>query len=369
MSKKLNRQKFEQVPLSLANLSLGTIGLGFAWNALLSHFAQFDEIKDKYNIASLSILVISVIFSLLYALLVISKFILNKKQFVGFLRTPKKAGSVFALFMVVGVFGNFLGFINVNYFDSNFAFSVIVNIIISFGSLCHVFSLIYFVNVVLAKHDLEKDEMYASWFLPLVGLGIACNFYDNIGIDNQYYLAYFQVLWLICAILFIGSFFLFGYKQYFKGYTDKNDYASMAIMAVGPNLLLIGFTKIFNPLTPAVLINFSEQAFQIFIYLFILFSAISLFIYILSMIKMLVIHNSSFAWTAFGFSGAITTIAIFDVLDTMNAPTSFNYILYFAGISLISIVSLVITFLNIKALLSFKPWFEYKTQTHTSGMI
>ncbi|SYV94698.1 Uncharacterised protein, partial [Mycoplasmoides gallisepticum] len=31
--------------------------------------------------------------------------------------------------------------------------------------------------------------------MPLVGLGISCSFYPNLGLNNEYYLAYYQILW------------------------------------------------------------------------------------------------------------------------------------------------------------------------------
>ncbi|WP_027122079.1 SLAC1 family transporter [[Mycoplasma] imitans] len=371
MSKKLISKKFEQVPLALSGLSLGTIGLGFSWEALLTHFKLISNNNESYKTPTLVVLFMLALLSLLFGVITAIKYVVNKKQFVGFLRTPNQTGLVFPFFMALGLFGNFLGYLNVNYFNANFAFSVIINIIVVFATLCHVLCLIYFINVVLAKHDLEKDEVYTSWNIPLVGLGIYCSFYPNLGVKNDYYLAYYQVLWLICAFLFIGTFFLFGYKLFFKGYANKEDISTMAIMASPANLLLVGFLKIFDPIIKqqALLINFSVTAFNVMIYLFLFFSMIGLFIYFLAAIKMLVMRNFGFGWTAFTFTGTINARAFLDTINQVGVPNSLYYILLTIAISLITLVSLLILFLTIKTFIKFKSWFEYETKVHTSGMV
>lgn len=371
MSKKLISKKFEQVPLALSELTLGTIGLGFSWEALLTHFKQVSSDPETYKTATLVVLFMLMLLSLLYGTIVAIKYLTNRKQFVGYLRTPNQAGLVFPFFMALGLFGNFLGYLNVNYLQTNFAFSVVINIIVVFSTLCHVLCLIYFVNVVLAKHDLEKDEVYTSWNMPLVGLGISCSFYPNLGLNNEYYLAYYQILWLICSFLFVGSYFLFGYKQLFKGFANKEDIGTMSIMASPPNLLLVGFLRIFNPTVHqhALLINFSVTAFNILTYSFIFFSMVGLFIYFLTAIKLLVMRNFGFAWTAFTFSGTINARALLDTVNQGGLPDSIYYILLGISIGLISIVSLIVSLLTIKSFYNFKTWFEYETKVHTSGMV
>ncbi|QMT98302.1 permease [Mycoplasma tullyi] len=371
MSRKLISKKFEQVPLGLSGLTLGTIGLGFGWEALLTHFELGSSNPQNYKIATLVVLSLLVLLSLLYGTIVGVKYLTNKKQFVGYLRTPNQSGLVFPFFMALGLFGNFLGYLNVNYFQANFIFSIVVNIIVVFSTLCHVLCLIFFINVVLAKHDLEKDEVYTSWNIPLVGLAISCAFYPNLGINNPYYLAYYQILWLICSFFFIGSYFLFGYKQLFKGFANKKDLGSMSIMASPPNLLLVGFLQVFNPILHqrALLINFSITGFNIVIYALIFFSMVGLFIFFLTAIKLLVMRDFSFSWAAFTFSGAINVRSFLDTIAQDSIPNSMYYILLGISFGLISIVSLIVSFLTIKTFLNFNKWFEYETKVHTSGMV
>ncbi|QZX48857.1 permease [Mycoplasma sp. E35C] len=374
MRNKLISEKFQQVPLSLGGLGLGTIGIAFAWNALLSHFGLNKANKPDYDLSILIITIILATLSLLYIIIMSIKFALNKKSIFSFLKDPRQAGFVFPFFMAISSFGNFLGFLNQNYFDNTFWFSIILNIIVNFATLCHVLALIYFINVVLAKHDLDKDEVYASWTMPLVGLGISTGFYNNLGINNKGYLTYFQILWLVCGILFLAIFLLVGYKQYFKGHKDKNDIASMAIMASPPNLLLVGFLVSFDPnLTQNSLIHLNAKYFQIIVYILFFFGIVGIFIYFSTLIKLLVIKQSGVAWVSLTFSSAITATSMFKIIDIFE-PLGVEFgglknVLITIGLIMISVGSIITSYLNVYVFVKFKTWFKYRSQVHVTGMI
>lgn len=96
---------------------------------------------------------------------------------------------------------------------------------------------------------------------------------------------------------------------------------------------------------------------------------VGLFIYFLTAIKLLVMRNFGFAWTAFTFSGTINARALLDTVNQGGLPNSIYYILLGISVGLISVVSLIVSLLTIKTFLNFKTWFEHETKVHTSGMV
>lgn len=87
---------------------------------------------------------------------------------------------------------------------------------------------------------------------------------------------------------------------------------------------------------------------------------VGLFIYFLTAIKLLVMRNFGFAWTAFTFSGTINARALLDTVNQGGLPNSIYYILLGISVGLISVVSLIVSLLTIKPSWILKPGLSMK---------
>ncbi|WP_426461080.1 hypothetical protein [Mycoplasma hafezii] len=361
------KEKLSDIPLGLSGLSLGTVGLGGALSAFASQFSNLKNSQTGILETQLIVQVITVFLCLIYCVLVSLKFALNHKQFLLDLKTPNASGFVPTLFMSICCIANFIGWTIAKYGDASSYLMLIPNILMQIGFLGQLICLGFFFKHVFLKHDYKEDEAFASWFVPLVGIGICCGFTENLG--NLIPIMYYQIIWIVAFAFYLYIMPVVLYKFLFKPHKDMKDIPSMLIFAAPPNLLSVGLLTSFNPnilskgITPSVLNN--ESLYQILGFLMLLCCAVGVALFLCITRKVLKQSKFLFSWSCLTFPCAITTTSIFKYAQYFFVSTrvtnfaAFSYTLTTLGVIFLLLATAIIAYVNWKYIkhifMVFKP--------------
>lgn len=336
-------KKISKLPIGLSGLSLGMAGLGNAWNFL------FQEKINKGN----DIITNHIIQFILFSLSIIFLFLALYRTFIHFdnfkkdIRDPVLSSFIPTLAMTSMLIGGFIS--SFGYGGINAA-TVIGSIIWYLSVLCHFIFLILFIFHIIRKHNFVESSIYASWFVPPIGMAVSCtifSFFPSAIIPS----VIFQIIWLFGFIMFILLFPYILYKIVFHNNVEKEKIPTLAIFGAPPNLLLAGFVSTAGVIHP------KDSSFQVISIILVILSVFStLFMYI-SFIKIFKTKfNPSYASLTFPSAiGALAMLKFSNVEFISALPTIKSLFEIIAYIEL-AIATIVISYIFIRYLLSFKKW-------------
>lgn len=246
MNKRQWLQRFNQVPIGCTGLGLGMGGLGSLWTAVL------QEANPQYqNHAVLSIIQFFCIsMTIFFLCLVLLRNLVHKNTFKNEIKHPLLSSFIPTMFMSTMLIAGFIGYIGTLTKDNitlNNIFTGIGSIIWYIAVLGHLTVFILFVNHVVRKHDIKNDSLYASWFIPPVGIIVSCTVASPLSDATIQFIPniLFQVVWYFGFSLYIVILPLISYKLLFHRTNDKNTLPSIMIFGAPANLSLAGFLEVF----------------------------------------------------------------------------------------------------------------------------
>ncbi|MBU4692274.1 hypothetical protein KQ875_01520 [Mycoplasma zalophi] len=363
----------KNVPLSLSGVIAGTMGFAMFIVSFIEHYA----IKSTQNIAffllhfNLFIVASCIIIASLYCFLLITKYIIDKKQFIKDIKNPKTSGSVAIIFLSICIILNAIAWI-INHYVSDYSlrsnlliFPSILLLIVVCIQIIFVF--IFLKHIIFKKETIYK-EAYGSWFVVLIGLTISSGYSNNFGDHISLY--FFQILWLMSFVFFIFVFPWVLYKFLFLGHKDDQDIPSMTIIAGPANILIVGFFTSFDPKRNSIIHNISEKLmfydtlnltvtplnnesfFNTVSPFLIIMAAFSYILYFIIGLKVITLTKYSQFWAPLTFPGIVVASAIFKINNYYFIENSYTYIvLTILMLIIFTTASLITLLVNVKHIL------------------
>ena len=237
---------FKNIQIGATGVGVGVAGLGNLYQAL---------IKDNgVDIRYASILqYIFTTFTIIFLVLILLRNIAHKNTFKNELKHPLLSSFLPTMCMCGMLISGFIAGIGDIIYKSNGS-QITNDVLTGIGSILWYISVIahicvfslFFCNIVL-KHKIKSDNLYASWFVPPVGIIVACtvsgSFHCSINfIPNEM----FQAVWYFGFALYSITLPIVSYKLIFHRAEDKNTLPSIAIYGAPANLSLVGFISVFT---------------------------------------------------------------------------------------------------------------------------
>ncbi|MGL5521881.1 MAG: hypothetical protein ACRDAW_01250 [Metamycoplasmataceae bacterium] len=349
------REKFSKIPAGLTGVGLGMAGLGSVWTALIN-----SNVSDKVPDHILSVLqYFSISFTIFFLVLIFIKVSFNKNILKQEISHPLISSFLPTIFMSLMLVGGFIASISKLAYDSlqiN-ALTIIGAIIWYIAVLGHFVILSSFLYFVVRKHKVKEEPIYASWFIPPVGIIVSClvvPFFPTQLIPT----ILFQIIWFFGFSLYLIAFPLITFKLLFNKNKQEWTLPSIGIFAAPANLSLSGFVSCFigikdgsNQYTP--LLNYYDMTFVYNIIIVLTFLAItSTFVVYLILPKILLMKfNPTFASLTFPLAvGATSTSLVTKVIFSAMGQNPYLIQLHLT-ISIISYIELIMATLIISYVL------------------
>jgi len=202
------RHKFEKIPVGLSGVALGTATLGLAWN--------------NQGVNWVSYLTLSI--ALIYFFVLLFRDLRHPKIFKSELEHHVLGSYVPTLAMAMMVFAG----VSVGHFPS-FAKGLWL-----FAIALHLFCLGVFIYHRFKRFDWE--EMVPSWFVPPIGIVVACVNSSQMGFDTLS-----QWIWYIAAPLYLVMLVFMIYRLTFYSFKHVETFG---IMAAPASLCFAGYLVI-----------------------------------------------------------------------------------------------------------------------------
>ncbi|QGZ97547.1 hypothetical protein GE118_01890 [Mycoplasma sp. NEAQ87857] len=342
--------KIKSIPLALNAVGLGTMGIATTGTFIVTTFFQNNFLTLKWYLLALQIFCIA--FCIFYVSLIFLRyFSLKITQLKKEIKDPESVGSVGVTLLCLCILSNSFGWIYTNFLPDNqlrYILFIITNIHIFIAISLQLIYLVFFLKNILFKPKYFKNEAYASWFVPLVGLAISVAYINNL--DNILPLWYWQSIWWLGFIIFAIMYPLVLYKFLFKPHQDHKNIPSMAIYASPANMLSVGFLVAFDPERYNGTIFNYQPFYQIIAIILFCWAALSVCLYLSILIKSLKLHQYSFSWTSLTFPASVSatgTIMFGELFFQPHMIYAFYALVIIAIMLFITSLSLVI-FVNIK---------------------
>ncbi|WP_368486594.1 TDT family transporter [Spiroplasma sp. DGKH1] len=222
-----------QRPLALSGAALGTATMGNAWGMFKQTTIGFSFSCDwlKYLTISFAILIVG---------LILLRYIFTPKILGKELQDPTLNNFIPTIFMTCFVISGFLG---------DHGLQMVQLIIWLIGVICHLIYIGFF--VVFQIYHFKWENYLASWFVPPIGIVVACVMSKNVGAnisvnfaDGMHQLS--QFCWYLGLAFYIIMLPLMIYKYSFTSHLEHQKIAAYGIMAAPPNLLLAGYFSTFS---------------------------------------------------------------------------------------------------------------------------
>ncbi len=238
-------KRFNHVPIGCTGVGLGMGGLGALWTAIL-HEAN----PNYHNDAVLSIIqFFCIAMTIMFLCLVLLRNANHKGTFSNEIKHPLLSSFVPTMFMSTMLIGGCFGYIG-----SLTHNELTCNILTGIGSviwyiavLGHLIVFSLFVYHVVFKHNVKCDSLYASWFVPPVGIIVSCTVASFLSkssiifIPNQL----FQTIWYFGFVMYMITLPIISYKLLFHRKDEKHTMPSIMIYGAPANLSLAGFIDVF----------------------------------------------------------------------------------------------------------------------------
>lgn len=307
--------KLREMPVALTGLALGIAGVS---GALSNFLGQFPVIVGD----SISLFLVTVIF-----VKNIFHFNVLKEE----LSHPTLGSFIPTLDMTIMILGGFIS-----------SYSLIIGRAIWFlAILAHViFCSIFFYHRI---KDFQMHHIVPSWFVPPVGIVVACVAGANMGVSSFTHLIFYIGFALYLIML---PFML--YRVMFVQPIDESRLPTFAIMAAPPSLCLAGYLTVFN--TPSEIIIGILLPLAVFM---------TLLVY-LSFFRILKISfNPSYASLTFPL--AIGSTALLKYSNHLyNIGNIYAEFWRYAGIISSTLAFVIISTIFIKMLIYIKRYIIYK---------
>lgn len=239
------KHRFQHLPLAYTGLALGIGGIFNCVSILCSVY--------NYNAQWISYIGISIMSALL--LIVLIRFILHPKILCFEINDPMSISLLPTFFMSLFLFAGFLAGFNHYYLSS---IQIISSLIMCLALLGQLVLIVFFIMIVIKKHIKSSSPAYGSYFVPTVGLIVACT------VANKFTLLpalFFQIIWFIGFASYVFSFPIVTYVLLFgKNKVDKDRFPTVAVWFAPTNLTPAGFILTFL-LNSNYLQNYYPQTF------------------------------------------------------------------------------------------------------------
>ncbi len=237
--------RFNHVPIGCTGLGLGMGGLGALWTAVLK-----EANPNYHNDAVLSIIQFFCIsITIILLCFVLLRNVVHKGTFSNELKHPLLSSFIPTMFMSTMLIAGFIGYIGVlskNELACNIL-SGIGSIIWYIAVLGHLIVFSLFVYHVVKKHDIKTDSLYASWFVPPVGIIVSCTVASFLSKSSICFIPneLFQAVWYFGFVFYMITLPIISFKLIFHRSDEKNTLPSIMIYGAPANLSLAGFLDVF----------------------------------------------------------------------------------------------------------------------------
>ncbi|MBW0599950.1 hypothetical protein MADP12_00591 [Mycoplasma anatis] len=348
----MKHQYLSQMPLSLCGYALGISGLGGALIYFINEFKNSTNSQTLLTIQTI-IYTLLILYSFAIWIIVLLRFWYCFELLKSELKTPNKSGFIAATFMCMCQFSGYIGWMFTNYILDDFSLKyylfLIPNTIMLISLLLHLTFLFYFFKHIFLPHNYRDDEIYASWFIALIGMVISVTCFNNLG--NLIPVFFFQILWLFGLSIYLWVWPVVLYKFLFLPHKDENDKPSMGIIASPANLLCTGYLDVFNPGNKFTSI-LNNAIFYKFLGMFMLFFvATSIIIMFAVLVYSLKKHKFIILFTSFSFPSGIAATSILKFSQNYFVASgelvAIHYLFFVLGTILLLISLIVIICLNV----------------------
>lgn len=237
---------FKHIPIGATGLAVGVGGIGNLYTSIL-----MDNGVENIVCASI-IQIICTSISITLLLLVLLRNVVHKNTFSNELSHPLLSSFLPTIFMTLMIIGGFFGWIG-KMIDANEASKLCqafkgIGAIIWYGAIAgHLIFLTLFIIKIVTKHNIKKDALYASWFVPPIGIIVACTVYRSFSGSIEWIPNIFaQIIWYFGFLIYLIVLPIVSYKLIFHRNEDKNTLPSIAIFGAPANLSLTGFIAVFD---------------------------------------------------------------------------------------------------------------------------
>lgn len=234
--------RFKKIPIGTTGLGVGLAGIGSLYSLVLVNEANLD-----LTYASI-IQFLLTSFTLLFVIIILFRNITHKHIFSNEIKHPMLSSFLPTICMssmqisgVIALIGDLTG-----NDKANFIIDISGSIIWYAAVISHITIFSLFIWKVISRHNIKQDSLYASWFVPPVGIIVSCtvaNYFTNEWIIPN---VLFQIVWYFGFSLYVCILPIVSYKLIFHRQEDKNTLPSIAIFGAPANLLLAGFLTVFT---------------------------------------------------------------------------------------------------------------------------
>lgn len=291
---KIKINNFSKIPVGASGVALGFFGV---FNALIA-ILNFSEINIAFDFTNLR--VIPVIISGFLLIFLFVKNIIHKETFKNELNHNLFSSFVPTIFMTLMLFAGWIcSYQNnvLNYFGVILWYSSVV---------FHFLYMILFFKKIIIKHKIYEEKIYASWYVPPIGMVVACTVYQDLFQTGMVPNEIFYIIWFTGFINFIIMFPFVIYKTIFFDNIENHELASLGIFAAPANLCLAGFISIFGQ-KEHLFLNDSAFFSLLFLQIILAFSTtLILFVMLFKIVK----HKFNPTWAALTFPLAISSTSM-----------------------------------------------------------
>ncbi|WP_027334967.1 SLAC1 family transporter [Mycoplasmopsis felifaucium] len=354
------RQKLSKTPLAVNTVALGSMGVCASLTVLSTNiYKNVNNVNlpnfGLWSLLAIHILCISICVFYL-TLLTIKYCILGFQQIKTELNDPTTAGPVAVSLLVLCTLDNSFGWIYTN-FINNLAIKwwllLTVNIYLVIVVFFQFAYFILFLKRIWFKKESWKGEIFASWFVPLIGISITPGYVNNLG--DILPIMFWQIEWFVGFIVFIIMYPLVLYKFLFHPHAHKRNIPSMAIYSSPANMLSIGFLVAFDPqrythesfMTSSL--N-SEYFYQVFAIIMFTLASLSVCLFLAIFTKSMMLHKYSYSWGSLTFPSSIsaTGCALYAKYLFFNSHIAIYWTCIAFSVLMLSISFAITLFVNIK---------------------
>lgn len=346
----------KKLPIGFSGVALGICGLANAWTIL------FQSLPNKQNntsdlLTNHILQIILFIISFFIFLTLGYRFIKNKDLFNKEINDPLLASFIPTFAMTGMLIGGFLaGFWKLAYSVENaINFLTVMGAIIWYISIMlHLIFFIFFIKNVIKKHDFKNNDIYASWFVPPVGIIAACTVSGSFPVEIVPAL-FCRLIWWFGFSFYLITLPYFLYKIVYHDNIDHNKIPSLAIFGAPANLSFAGFLSI-----PSFSTYYGDQFYNsMCIILLILAVSTTLFLYV-SLIK---IFQTKFnpSYASLTFPTAIGAVALLKFANVAFI-NEFRLLISVIGYIELAISTLIIAYVFVMFLFSLRQWCSTKKQ-------
>lgn len=289
---------------------------------------------------------------------------MNKKIFRDEVRDPMLSSFLPTIAMSMMLIGSFMAQLSV--IGSDAKSSDIINAATIIGSIfwylattLHIIFMVLFFIHVIKKHDFKNNEVYASWFVPPIGIIVSCTVAGSFPTTIIPSIL-FQVIWCFGFAMYIIALPYVLYKIIFADNIHYDRIPTLAIFGAPANLSLAGFISI-----PDIKQYWGNDAYWIIlIILTILALSTTMFLYVCFFRIFKTKFNPTYA--SLTFPTAIGALAMLKVssaisIDDSYGSTLLSHMFNIIGYIELGISTMIIMYVLIRYLfLIFRVFFSKK---------